>query len=302
MDYRNGITKYAWLSIVTAILIIFLKVAAYRLTGSIGFLSDALESTANILSAIITLIALVIAARPPDREHTFGHTKVEYFSSGVEGILIMMAAIMIAVQAIQRLLNPQPLEQVGIGILVSAIAAAVNFGVAYILLRAGRQHRSAALTADAHHLITDVWTSIGVIIAVGLVGLTGWLWLDPVIALIVAAQIVFMAIRLIRVAVDGLMDASLPPEEIAQIDEILDRYRSDDLTFHALRTREAGSQRFVSFHVQVPGFWSVQEGHQLLEDIEHDIRQALSPVSVFTHLEPVEDPVSWADAELNRED
>lgn len=302
MQSREGITRYAWLSIITAVFIIALKVLAYWLTGSIGFLSDALESGANILAAIITLIALIIASRPPDKEHVFGHTKVEYFSSGAEGILILIAAIFIMVQAIQRLINPQPLEQVGIGVLISAIAAAGNFIVARILLRAGKQHRSAALTADAHHLLTDVWTSVGVIVGVALVGVTGWLWLDPVIGLLVAAQIIFMAIRLLKVAADGLLDSSLPPEEIAQIEQIMDSYRAQGVLFHALRTREAGSQRFVSFHVQVPGSWSVQQGHELLEQIESDIRQVLNPVTVFTHLEPVEDPVSWIDANLNRPD
>jgi cation diffusion facilitator family transporter len=301
MESRHDLTRYAWLSLVTAIVIIGLKMAAYRLTGSIGFLSDALESGANIIAAVITLIALVVAARPPDKGHAFGHSKAEYLSSGIEGVLILIAAIFIAVQAVQRLLNPQPLEQVAIGVALSAVAAAINWGVARVLMRAGRRHRSAALTADAHHLLTDVWTSAGVIVGVALVGLTGWTWLDPVIALLVAAHIVVIAVGLMRESVNGLMDTALPEEEIEQIDEILDGYRAQGVTFHALRTREAGSQRFVSFHVQVPGSWSVQAGHELLEQIEADIRNSLSPVSVFTHLEPAEDPVSWADATLNRE-
>ncbi|MFO7663742.1 MAG: cation diffusion facilitator family transporter [Chloroflexota bacterium] len=301
MESRHDLTRYAWLSLFTAIVIISLKVAAYRLTGSIGFLSDALETGANIIAAVITLIALVVAARPPDKDHAFGHSKAEYLSSGVEGVLILIAATFIAVQAVLRLFDPQPLEQVAIGVALSAVAAAINWGVARILMRAGRRHRSAALTADAHHLLTDVWTSAGVIVGVGLVGLTGWTWLDPVIALLVAAHIVVIAVRLMRESVNGLMDTALPEEEIERIDEILDDYRAQGVTFHALRTREAGSQRFVSFHVQVPGSWSVQAGHELLEQIEADIRQALSPVSVFTHLEPAEDPISWADATLNRD-
>jgi len=183
MSPRDGITRYAWLSVLTAVVIILLKVGAYWLTGSIGFLSDALESGANIIAAVITLVALTVAARPPDREHTFGHSKAEYLSAGAEGTLILVAAVVIAVQAVQRLLAPQPLAQVGLGVAVSAVAAAVNFGVARVLLRAGQRHRSTALTADAHHLLTDVWTSLGVIVAVTLVGLTGWLWLDPVIGL-----------------------------------------------------------------------------------------------------------------------
>ncbi len=302
MESRSRLTRYAWLSVFTAIAIIVLKVAAYRLTGSIGFLSDALESGANIVAAIFTLIALIVAARPPDREHAYGHSKVEYISTGIEGGLILIAALVIAVQAVQRLLAPQPLEQVGYGVAVSAVAAVVNLVVARVLLRAGRQHRSAALTADAHHLLTDVWTSLGVIVGVVLVGLTGWLWLDPVIGLVVALQILWTALKLLHVAFDGLLDAGLPEEEIDQVNEILERYAADGVTFHALRTRQAGAQRFISVHIQVPGQWSVQQGHELLEQIEYELRQALSPATVFTHLEPAEDPASWHDATLYRTD
>lgn len=302
MNDRSGLLKYAWLSVATAIVIIALKIAAYLLTGSIGFLSDALESGANIIAAIITLIALLVAARPPDREHAFGHTKAEYLSSGVEGILILSAAVFIIVQAIRRLLNPEPLDQVGFGVAISAIALVANLVVAQILLRAGSQHRSEALTADAHHLMTDVWTSAGVIVGVSLVSLTGWLWLDPLIALAVATQIIFTAIKLIRSSVNGLLDAGLPDDEVARVRSILDGFVEDGVSYHALRTRRAGAQRFVSVHIQVPGGWSVQQGHELLEDIEYQIRHNLAPVSVMTHLEPVEDPVSWEDAPLNRTD
>lgn len=302
MESRNRLTRYAWLSVVTAIAIIALKVTAYRFTGSIGFLSDALESGANIVAAVITLAALLVAARPPDKEHEYGHSKAEYLSSGAEGALILIAAIYIAVQAVRRLLDPQPLDQVGAGVLLSAVAAAVNFAVARVLMRAGRQHRSAALTADAHHLMTDVWTSLGVIVGVGLAGLTGWLWLDPVVALAVAMQIVVTGYKLMRESVDGLMDTALPTDEIAQITAILERYSIDGVTYHAMRTRRAGAQRFVSVHIQVPGSWSVQQGHELLEAIERDVRHELAPINVITHLEPVEDPVSWQDASLNRAD
>lgn len=302
MEDRAGLARYAWLSIATAIAIIGLKVAAYWLTGSIGFLSDAIESGANIIAAILTLVALVVAARPPDKEHAFGHSKVEYFSVATEGVLIIAAAIYIAIQAVQRLLNPEPLEQVGLGVIVSIVAAAANFAVARILLRAGREHRSAALTADAQHLLTDVWTSAGVIAGVALVGLTGWLWLDSAIALAVALQIIYTGIKLLREASDGLMDAALPPDEVAAIESVLARYQAEGITYHALRTRRAGSQRFVSLHIQVPGSWSVQQGHETLEHIEKDIRGVLKPVVVFTHLEPLEDPVSWQDDTLFRSD
>lgn len=302
MESRGELTRYAWLSIVTAIGIIVLKVAAYLLTGSMGFLSDALESGANIIAAIITLVALLVAARPPDDEHAYGHSKAEYLSSGAEGTLILMAAGFIAWQAIVRLLNPEPLNQVALGILVSAAAAAANFLVARVLLKAGKEHRSDALTADAQHLLTDVWTSVGVIVGVALVSLTGWLWLDPVVALVVAAQILFTGFKLVRNAVNGLMDAGLPDEEVAQVRAILERFDGEGVKYHALRTRRSGAQRFVSVHIQVPGDWSVQQGHELLEKIEGEIRGDLSPVNVITHIEPVEDPVSWKDATLNRPD
>jgi cation diffusion facilitator family transporter len=302
MEARGGLVRYAWLSIATAIGIIILKGIAYLLTGSVGFLSDALESGANIIAAIITLIALLIAARPPDQDHAYGHSKAEYLSSGAEGFLIMVAAVFIAVQAIIRLRNPEPLAQVGLGVLVSGLAAVANLVVARILLNAGRQHRSAALVADAQHLMTDVWTSTGVIAGVALVGLTGWLWLDPVIALIVAIQIAFTGFKLLRNSVNGLLDTVLPEDEVSRVRAILAHYAEEGVTYHALRTRQAGAQRFVSVHIQVPGSWSVQMGHELLEKIEYEIRQELSPVNVITHLEPVEDPVSWKDATLNRSD
>jgi len=302
MEARGGLVRYAWLSIATAIGIIILKGIAYLLTGSVGFLSDALESGANIIAAIITLIALLIAARPPDQDHAYGHSKAEYLSSGAEGFLIMVAAVFIAVQAIIRLRNPEPLAQVGLGVLVSGLAAVANLVVARILLNAGRQHRSAALVADAQHLMTDVWTSTGVIAGVALVGLTGWLWLDPVIALIVAIQIAFTGFKLLRNSVNGLLDTVLPEDEVSRVRAILAHYAEEGVAYHALRTRQAGAQRFVSVHIQVPGSWSVQMGHELLEKIEYEIRQELSPVNVITHLEPVEDPVSWKDATLNRSD
>ncbi|MCA9867784.1 MAG: cation transporter [Anaerolineales bacterium] len=302
MGLRGGLTRYAWLSIATAAGVIILKVIAYLLTGSIGFLSDALESGANIVSAIITLVALLVAARPPDEEHAFGHTKAEYLSAGAEGVLIIGAAVFIAVQAFERFINPQPLAQVGLGLVVSVAATAANLIVARILLKAGQRHRSAALTADAHHLMTDVWTSAGVIIGVAMVSLTGRLWLDPVIAMVVALQIVATGLKLVRSSANGLLDAGLPDEEVSRLRAILDHYQAEGVTYHALRTRQAGAQRFVSVHIQVPGGWSVQRGHELLEMIEYQVRQELSPVNVITHLEPVEDPASWYDAALNRED
>ena len=300
MNDRRRLTRYAWLSILTACVTISLKFAAYWLTGSVGLLSDALESVVNLVAALAALLALIIAALPPDRDHAYGHSKVEYFSSGLEGSLIIVAAITIAYSAIGRLLSPVPLEQVGIGLAVSVLAAMLNLFTARVLLRAGRQYRSVTLIADAHHLMTDVWTSGGVLLGVGAVAITGWIVLDPLLALLVALQIVRSGIRLLRESALGLMDTALPNNEQQEIIDILERHSQDGVTYHALRTRQAGAQRFVSVHVQVPGAWTVQAGHSLVEEIEREVRQVMAPVSILTHLEPVEDPVSWEDVELNR--
>jgi cation diffusion facilitator family transporter len=300
MEDRQTLTRFAWLSIATAVLTIGLKAAAYLLTGSVGLLSDALESGVNLVTAVFALIILTIAAQPPDEEHEYGHTKAEYFSGGFEGSLILIAALVIAVTAVQRLFQPQPLEQVSLGLIVSVLASVGNGLTALVLLRVGRQHNSLALTANARHLLTDVWTSLGVIVGLLAVKLTGWQWLDPLLALLVALQIVRTGVGLLKTAVNGLMDTSLPAEEVNQVRAVLERYCSDAVQYHALRTRQSGAYRFVSVHVQVPGDWSVQRGHTLLEAIERDLRQVVAPVSVFTHLEPVDDPVSWEDISLHR--
>lgn len=303
MPERKQLTRYAWLSIGTAVLTIGLKTIAYFLTGSVGLLSDAMESGVNLVAAVFALIVLIIAALPPDEEHVYGHAKAEYFSGGAEGTMILFAAGTIAYSAVQRLLHPRPLEQIGIGLAVSVAAALANFVVARILLRAGKQHNSITLTADAHHLMTDVWTSGGVVLGVGAVALTGWQVLDPLIALVVAAQIVYSGVKLVRQAVLGLMDTALPAEEMEKVTAVLTRYHDEKgITYHALRSRESGAQRFISVHVQVPGAWSVQEGHTLLEELERELRLAVPATSVFTHLEPIEDPISWEDIELHRED
>lgn len=303
MQERKQLTRYAWLSIGTAVLTIGLKVTAYVLTGSVGLLSDAMESGVNLAAAIFALVALTIAALPPDEEHAYGHAKAEYFAGGAEGMMILFAAGTIVYSAVPRLFDPRPLEQVGMGLGVSLMAAVVNFGTARILLRAGQRYKSVTLTADAQHLMTDVWTSGGVVLGVGAVALTGWQILDPLIALAVAAQIVYAGGRLVRQAVLGLMDTALPAEELERVTAVLTRYRDEKgITHHALRSRESGAQRFISVHVQVPGAWSVQKGHTLLEELERDLRLALPAASVFTHLEPIEDPVSWEDIELHRED
>lgn len=294
--------SYVTLSIGAAILTIALKFGAYLLTGSVGLFSDAAESVVNLIAALVALWALTLAARPPDEEHAFGHSKAEYFSSGLEGALILVAAVSIGVAAWNRLLAPQPLEQVGLGLLLTLVASGINGSVAVILLRAGRRLRSVALRADAHHLLTDVWTSGGVVLGIALVQLTGWLILDPVIALLVAANIVWAGIRLLRETGYGLLDSALPATEQQIIATTLLRYEEKGILFHALRTRVAGARRFVSLHVLVPGEWTVQCGHDLCEEIELAISRALPSTNVMTHLEPLEDPVSWEDQDLERTD
>lgn len=297
---RSFLKRFAWLSIGAAVATIALKTTAYLLTGSVGLLSDAAESIVNLIGAIVALVMLTIAARPADDDHAFGHSKAEYFSSGIEGGLIVIAAISIAAAAIERLSNPQPIEQAGVGLLVAVVASAINFSVSRVLAKAGKQYNSITLEADAKHLMTDVWTSAGVIGAVAAVAITNWLWLDSVIALAVAVNILWSAYGLLKRSAQGLMDAALPAEEQAAINKVLDNHRAAGVQFHAVRTREAAARRFVSFHVMVPGSWPVQQGHDLLEQIECEIQAALPNVTLTTHLEPAEDPVSLADAELDR--
>lgn len=291
---------YAKVSIVAALVTIGLKIAAWRLTGSVGLLSDAAESVVNLVAALIALWALTIAARPPDDAHAFGYTKAEYFASGAEGFLILAAAFGIAVAAWSRWQNPKPIADVWVGIGVSAAASIVNGAVAALLLRAGNRLRSITLRADAHHLLTDVWTSVGVIVGIALVALTGWLRLDPLIAFAVAVNIVWTGWKLVRETGLGLLDQSLPDEERREITEALIPFQEEGILFHAIRTRVAGPRRFVEMHVLVPGNWTIQRGHDLCESIESGVRKALPQTTVFTHLEPREDPVSWDDRGLDR--
>jgi cation diffusion facilitator family transporter len=297
----TSLRRFTYLSIAAAIVTIGLKASAYWLTGSVGLLSDALESFVNLAAALMALWMLIISERPPDEEHSFGHTKAEYFSSGVEGALIIMAAAMIAWSAIDRLLNPQPLDNVGIGLAVAVVASAVNFGVAQVLLRAGKRYHSILLEADAKHLMTDVWTSVGVVVGVGLVALTGWLPLDSLVALAVAVNIVWSGLHLVGRSASGLLDTAIPAEDREKITRVLGTYGGDQIEFHSLRTRQAGPRRFISMHVLVPGTWTVQHGHDVLENIEREIRASFdTPTTVFTHLEPLEDPVSMEDIGIDR--
>jgi cation diffusion facilitator family transporter len=292
---RIGLVRFAWLSTAAAILTIGLKTGAYFLTGSVGLLSDALESVVNLAGGLMAVAMLTVAARPADEDHPYGHSKAEYFSSVVEGALILVAAASIGVAAIHRLIYPRPLEQIGLGLAVSVVASLVNLVVAIILLRAGRRHDSITLEANAHHLLTDVWTSAGVLVGIGAVVLTGWTRLDPIIALVVAGNIVWTGVRIMRTSVGGLMDAAISAEEQQKVRDILEAHLEEGAKFHALCTRQAGAQRFISFHMLVPGTWTVARGHQLIDHIETDLRDALSHVTVFSHLESLEDPLSWDD-------
>jgi cation diffusion facilitator family transporter len=294
------LTRFAWLSIAAAVATILLKGVAWWLTGSVGLLSDALESFVNLAGALMALFMLTLAAAPADEKHAYGHGKAEYFSSAFEGFLILLAAFSIAYAAIDRFLHPQALAEVGIGLAVSVVASLINLFAARELLQAGRAYNSITLEADAKHLMTDVWTSVGVIIGVALVWVSGWLWLDPVIALLVAANIVWTGWQLLHRSAAGLMDAAIPQEHIDAIESVLVKYREQGLDFHALRTREAGRQAFISMHVLVPGKWTVQRGHDLVEVIEAEIRAAVPFCHITTHLEPIEDPVSLIDATLER--
>lgn len=295
-----SLQRFAWLSIGAAITTILLKTLAWQLTDSVGLLSDALESGVNLAGALMALAMLSVAALPPDDEHAFGHSKAEYFASGFEGFLILAAALGIAYAAIDRLFNPRPLSAPGLGMLVSIIAALVNFFTARVLLAAGRTYRSITLEADAEHLLSDVWTSAGVVIGVAAVAVTGWLWLDPLLALGVAAYIVWTGWRLVQRSVAGLMDGALPPEQHQMVVAVLDEFRACGIDYHALRTRQSGARGFVNVHILVPGAWSVQRGHDLLEEIETRLRARLPHVATLTHLEPLEDPASNLDISLDR--
>ena len=287
--------SYALLSVAAALITIALKTLAWAITGSVGLLSDALESSVNLVAALTAFWALGQASKPADRNHSFGHSKAEYFSSGLESALIVVAAIGIIWAAAGRLLHPEPISSVDLGLTLSLIATALNGAVAWLLLRAARRFRSITLRADAQHLLSDVWTSIGIVVAIVLVKLTGWLVLDPLIAIAVAINISLTGLNLFRETASGLMDHSLPEAELQSLEAYLKQRSGNGIDFHALRTRVAGSRRFISLHVLVPGGWSVKEGHDYCESIEREIAAMVADSHVFTHLEPIEDPLSWQD-------
>ena len=292
--------RYAWISAWAAVVTIALKATAWGITGSIGLLSDALESFVNLATALLAIAMLNLAARPEDEEHPYGHSKAEYFSSGVEGALVLLTGVGIAIAALRRFLQPHPLEQLGIGVTLSALSTAINLGVALLMLRAGRRHRSVTLEANGHHLLSDVWTSVAVVAGLGGVVLTRRHWLDPAVALLVAGHVSWIGISILRRTVTGLMDSALSAEDQAALQRALSVHIVHPVQVHALKSRVAGARFFVSLHVLVPGDWTVQRGHELLERIEAGIRGALPNTSVLTHLESLEDPASWEDIKLDR--
>jgi cation diffusion facilitator family transporter len=298
---RKRLIRIISVAIVVSLVTISMKTAAWLLTGSVGLLSDAIESVVNLVAALVGLVVILWSTRPPDEDHAYGHEKADYVSAGFEGALILLAAFTIAYAAIDRLVNPVGLTEVGIGLTVSLVATLINLGAATLLIRTGRQEQSLTLEADGRHLMTDVWTTIGVVLGVALVWLTGFERLDPLIALVVAANIVRTGSSLVRDSMSGLMDKALPESELAAVKEVLERYSDGSVEFHALRTRRSGRRAFISVHVLVPGEWTVQAGHDFAERVEEDLRQAAGQATIFTHLEPVEDPLSFADTELDRQ-
>ncbi|GAB3819262.1 cation diffusion facilitator family transporter [Tessaracoccus terricola] len=298
-NVRPDLTRYGWLAVATAVVTIALKAGAYYVTGSAGLLADAAESIVNLVAAVAALIALKVAAKPADKNHHFGHTKAEYFSAAVEGVMIFVAAGSIIVFAIFRLFNPQPLEQLGIGVAISLVATVANGIVGVVLMRAGRKHNSITLRADGKHLMTDVYTSVGVAIGIVAVLLTGWTILDPLLAIAVGINILWAGYGLVKESTEGLMDISLPKEDNARLREILDAHTSETMCFHAVRTRESGTRRFMEMHMLVPGAWTVQQGHDAMEDLVVEIREEFPDLWVTGHLEPIEDPRSYEDMEYD---
>jgi len=296
----GSLTSFAWLAIAAALGTMALKGVAAWLTGSVGLLSDALESFVNLGAALLALWMLRVALVPPDEKHPFGYSKAEYFSAVAEGVMILGAALAIIAAALPRLIAPQPIQAIGAGLVISLAATAINLAVALVLLRASKKHHSVALEADAHHLLTDVWTSVGIVIGVGAIAITGWLILDPLIGIGVALYIVWTGVGVIRRSLWGLMDRALPEGELENIRAVLDPYKAKGMDYHALRTRRAGRRRLVELHLLVPGAMSVHEGHRLAEEIEDRIRAVLPGTAVLTHLEPIEDAASYRDQELFR--
>lgn len=293
--------RFLYLSIGAAIVTILLKSYAYYITGSVGFMSDALESFVNLFAAIFAVVMLNVSQKPADTKHMYGHSKAEYFSSAAEGALIIIAAFSIIRSALPRIFYPVSIENVDLGLLLSFIASMVNLGVGATLIFNGKKRKSLILEADGRHLLTDVWTSAGVIVGIAIVRFTGWYIVDPIIALFVALNIMYTGYRLLKRSARGLMDGTIPEEDLNKIASYLDSLKSHQVEYHSLMTRTAGQRKFIFFHLLVPGNWSVKRGHDCADKIEeHIINMFDEPVTVDTHLEPVEDPSSMIDIGIDR--
>lgn len=287
VDRQRLLERFLWLSVATALATVAIKSLAAYLTNSVGLWSDAAESTVNLVAALVAAWAIRLSAKPADHNHDFGHGKAEYVSAGVEGSLIFVAAAAIIYSAIGRLMKPEPLEQLGIGLAISVLASLLNLGVGLALLRAGRAHRSITLEADGKHLLTDVWTSVGVLVGIGLVALTGWVPLDPIVAIGVGINILFTGYKLVRRSVVGLLDAALPEDELAIVSAVLAHTCADPtVEVTELRTRESGRQRFVYATLEVPGSWTVQHSHDIADEVEAAVDAALPGTITFIHIEP----------------
>lgn len=295
------LTRYAWLSIAAAVVTITLKATAYLLTGSVGLLSDALESMVNLAAAIVALLVLRLISRPANDEFSFGFSKAEYFSSGFEGGMILLAAGGIVITALPRLIHPVPLEKLGLGLAISIGASLINLAVSLVLMGAARRYNSITLEADARHLMTDVWTTGGVLVGIALVWITGWLRLDPIIAMLVAANILFTGYRLLVRSGRGLLDVAIPAEELSSVKSILDSFKDQGVSYHALRSRQAAARKFLVVHLLVPGDWTVKKGHAVAEQVETQVMQNVSNTNIVTHVEPIGDPISMKDAAIDRE-
>lgn len=292
---KKSIASIMWISIVASIITMALKWVAFSVTGSVGFMSDALESGINLLAAVVAFYSLTVAARPADREHPFGHEKAEYFSSLAEGVLIILAAFGIAYAAINRIFFPQPLESLGFGMLLSVGATVVNLVTARVLLYYSKKHNSITIEADAHHLMSDVWTTVGILVGIFLVKLTGWQLLDPLMAILVSISIVFTGIKLVIRSLDGLMDKRVSEKDMILIRQVLDSYKSKELDYHALYTRRASAKQFITFHLLFPGDYSVHRAHEITKLIETDIKMKLPLADIFIHIEPLNDPDAFDD-------
>ena len=287
-EEQRMLERFMWISIAASLFVIALKAYAAYVTGSVGFLSDALESVANVAAAMVGLWALKLSAKPADENHNFGHTKAEYFAAQVEGSLILVASVAIIYTAGQRLITPQPVEQLGIGLLFSVVATLINLGVGAMLVRAGRRHRSSTLVADGKHLLTDVWTTVGVIVGMALVWMTGWQVLDPIVAILVGANILYTGYKLLREAIQGLLSETLPEEEVATAQEFLDNYAKDNgVAFTSLRTTAYGRQRLINVVMQVPGGWTVSHSHEHADNVEEGLAAALGSAETIVHIEPL---------------